>query len=336
MLWRPVMKSFEYFRVHDLKTALQICTIYPNSRFIAGGTDILNLMKESIETPTVLIDINPLNLASIEVTSAGVSIGALAKLSDVAANIHIRQEYPVITHSLESSASPQIRNMATIGGNLLQRTRCPYFRADTSLPCNKRNPGSGCAAQYKHGYTRSQAIFGWTDLCCTTHPSDLAVALVALDAQVQVCSLNEERTIKVCDLYRLPHEAPEQDTILGPNEFITHIQIPASSLAARSIYLKVRERTSYEFAVVSVATALELHGTHVHDARIVLGGVAAMPWRLQSVEQALVGETLTTETLKATLALAFREARPLRDNKFKVEIAQQAILQTFQYAGGAV
>ena len=329
------MKRFEYFRVHDLKAALQICATYPNSRFIAGGTDILNLMKESIETPTALIDINSLNLTSIEVTSAGVSIGALAKLSDVAANIHIRQEYPVITQALEASASPQIRNMATIGGNLLQRTRCPYFRADTPLPCNKRNPGSGCAAQHKHGYTRSQAIFGWTDLCCATHASDVAVALVALDAQVQVRSLNGERTIKMCDLYHLPHEAPERDTILESDEIITHIHIPASSLAAHSTYLKVRERTSYEFAVISVAAALELHGTHIHAARIVLGGVAATPWRLQVVEQALVGGPLTANTLKAALTPAFREARPLRDNNFKVEIAQQAILQALQYAGRA-
>jgi xanthine dehydrogenase YagS FAD-binding subunit len=328
------MKRFEYFCARDLKAALQMYATYPNSRFIAGGTDILNLMKESIETPTALIDINPLNLTCIEETAAGVSIGALARLSDVAANMHIRQEYPAITQALEASASAQIRNMATIGGNLLQRTRCPYFRADTLLPCNKRNPGSGCAARHKHGYTRSQAIFGWTDLCCATHPSDVAVALVALDAQVQVCSLNGERTIKMCDFYRLPYEAPERDTILEADEIITHVHIPASSLAAYSTYLKVRERTSYEFAVVSVAAALELHETHIHAARIVLGGVASIPWRLRVVEQALVGGPFTVDTLKTALTSAFREARPLRDNNFKVEIAQQAILQTLQYAGG--
>jgi xanthine dehydrogenase YagS FAD-binding subunit len=289
-------------------------------------------MKDGIAAPRRLIDINALPLAHIEAGPEGLRLGALARMSDVAAHPVVRRAYPAIAEALELSASPQLRNMASMGGNLLQRTRCPYFRAETELPCNKRHPGTGCAA--REGENRGHAIFGWSDACVATHPSDVAVALAALDATVHVLSPRAERAISVVDLYRLPGNAPEQDTVLAHDELITAIDVPASPLTGRSHYLKVRERSSYEFALVSAAVALAMDGKHIQQARIALGGVAPKPWRLTAAEGALSGVPLEREALRRTIEGAFGAARPLAHNSFKVELAKRTVVRALENAGG--
>jgi xanthine dehydrogenase YagS FAD-binding subunit len=326
------MFPFTYQRATDSQSVIAALAADPEAACIAGGTEILNWMKDGIATPRRLIDINELPLAQIEAGPRGLRLGALARMSDVAAHAAVRHAYPAIAEALELSASPQLRNMASLGGNLLQRTRCPYFRAETALLCNKRRPGTGCAA--REGENRWHAIFGWSSACVATHPSDVAVALAALDATVQVHGPEGERTIPLVDFYRLPDDAPEADTVLGHDELITAIDVPASPLTGRSHYLKVRERSSYEFALVSAAVALQVDGQRIQQTRIALGGVAPKPWRLTAAESALIGMPLEQDALQQVIAGAFSEARPLVHNAFKVELAKRTVLRALENVGG--
>jgi xanthine dehydrogenase YagS FAD-binding subunit len=326
------MLPFTYQRGSDLQSVIAALAADADAACIAGGTELLNWMKDGIAAPRRLLDINDLPLTQIEVGPRGLRLGALARMSDVAAHPAVRHAYPAIAEALELSASPQLRNMASMGGNLMQRTRCSYFRAETDLPCNKRRPGTGCAA--RQGENRGHAIFGWSDACVATHPSDVAVALAALDATVQVRGLRGERTIPLVDFYRLPDDVPEHDTVLAHDELIIAIDVPASPLTSRSHYLKVRERSSYEFALVSVAVALEMDGTHMQQVRIALGGVAPKPWRLTAAEGALVGVPLARDTLRHAVDGAFGVARPLAHNAFKVELAKRTVIRALENVGG--
>ncbi|WP_435174203.1 FAD binding domain-containing protein [Actinacidiphila sp. bgisy145] len=312
-----------YLRVADTSTALAALTQYGRSaRLIAGGTDLVNLIKEGIERPAVLVDIGRLPLDTVQADGNGLRIGALTTMSAAAGDPALRSGYPAVVEALELSASPQIRNAATIGGNLLQRTRCPYYRAETKLPCNKRQPGSGCAA--RSGYDRTLAVIGWSDACRACHPSDLAVALVALNAELTIHSPRGSRTVPLAAFYRLPGETPERDSVLEPDEIVIAVRVPPSPAAACSGYLKVRERAPYEFGLVSAAVAVEADGTMIRDVRICLGGVAARPWRLYEVERYLVGRQLTESVVREALALALADARPLKSNGFKIELARRA------------
>ena len=325
------MRPFAFSRAADIPTAVA-ATAQPGTALIAGGTELVNWMKEGIVVPTRLVDINGLTeLAAIDADPRGLRIGALARMSEVAEHEAVRRDFPAIAEALERSASPQLRNMASMGGNLMQRTRCPYFRAETDLPCNKRRPGSGCAAL--EGEDRSMAIFGWSEHCLATHPSDVAVALAALDAVVHVRNTFGTRQVALVDFYQLPGNAPERDSVLHAGEIIAAIEVPASPLAKRSHYLKVRERASYEFALVSAAVALELDGKRIRQAHIALGGVAPKPWRLTRAEGALAGGSLETSALRTALEESFAEAKPRRHNGFKIELAKRAVIRALQTAG---
>jgi xanthine dehydrogenase YagS FAD-binding subunit len=330
------VQPFSYYRAADLADALAVMHREPDAHPIAGGTELVNWMKEGIVSPAVLIDITALpGLDGIEVTTSGLHIGALARMSDVAAHPEVQRNYPAIAEALLKSASQQLRTMASMGGNLLQRTRCPYFRADVDLPCNKRRPGSGCAAL--DGEDRGLAIFGWSEHCLATHPSDVAVVLAALDAVVHVRTApGVERAIPLVDFFTLPGETPERDNVLERGELIVRIGVPNSAVARRSRYLKVRERASYEFALVSVAAGVELDAEgRIADARVALGGVAHRPWRLFDAERALPGARVGDRAaLRAAIDGAFADARPRRHNGFKVELAKRAVVRTLQMAGG--
>jgi xanthine dehydrogenase YagS FAD-binding subunit len=327
------MENFRYARAADLHSAL-VALSEPSTRALAGGTELLNWMRDGIEAPEQVLDIGGLPLDGIEVSDRGLRLGALARMSDVAAHPAVRRDYPVLVQSLELAASPQLRNLGTMGGNLMQRTRCPYFRSETPLPCNKRTPGSGCAA--RHGENRLHAIFGWSEACVATHPSDLAVALAALDALVHLASATAERTIPATDFHRLPGDQPQRDNLLQPGELITAIEIPATPSSARSYYLKVRERASFEFAMVSAAVTLDLDGRTIRETRIALGGVAHKPWRLTQAERALRGATLEHPAITAAVAGAFDDARPLEQNGFKVTLAKNTVVRAVEHAGGVV
>ncbi|MCX4844616.1 xanthine dehydrogenase family protein subunit M [Streptomyces sp. NBC_00893] len=328
------MHDFGYFRAPDTDTALAVLATAPDARVIAGGTDMVNLLKERIENPALLVDINRVGLCGIHADTSGLHIGALARMSAVLADPAVRRSWPAVAQSLELSASPQLRNAATIGGNLMQRTRCPYFRSETPLPCNKREPGSGCSAA--GGHSRTLAVFGWSESCRATHPSDLAVALSALDAKATVGSVAAERTIPLTAFHRLPGRIPERDTALAADELILSLHIPSPRPAERSGYLKVRDRASYEFALVSVAVALELGGrggNTIQRVRIALGGVAAKPWRLYAAEEALVGIELTPEAMRPAIDLSLADAQPLNDNTFKIELAKRAVVRALVRTG---
>jgi xanthine dehydrogenase YagS FAD-binding subunit len=327
------MQPFVFSRAATLNDAITAIA-ESNTAVIAGGTEMVNWLKEGIVAPARLVDIDRLaGLDRIEADSSGLRIGALARMTDVAEHEAVRRDYPVIAEALLKSASQQLRNMASMGGNLLQRTRCPYFRAETVLPCNKRRPGSGCAAM--EGEDRSLAIFGGSDQCIATHPSDVAVALAALAANVRVQGRAGARTISLVDFHRLPNDTPERETVLAPGELILGIDVPASPVTRRSHYLKLRERESYEFALVSVATAVDLDGRRIREARVALGGVAPKPWRLTAAETALRGVQLDDPAaLRAALEPGFADARPRRHNGFKVELSKRAIIRALQNAGG--
>ena len=329
------MVPFAFERAADTGGAIAALEADPGASLVAGGTELVNWMKERIVTPSRLVDVNRIpGLSGVEARGEGLRIGALARMADVAAHPDVQRDYPAIAEALLRSASQQLRAMASMGGNLMQRTRCPYFRADTELPCNKRRPGSGCAATA--GADRTMAIFGWSEHCLATHPSDVAVALAALDATVTVRGSHGERTVPLTSFHRLPDGQPERDTVLEHGEMIVGIDVPASALARRSWYLKVRERTSYEFALVSVAAGVELDaGSRIADVRIALGGVAPRPWRLEAAEQALKGAPVGDATaLRAALERGFADARPRRHNGFKVELARRAAVRTLRVAGG--
>ena len=328
------MHPFALSRAEDLAQAVAAHAGDRDLAFIAGGTDLLGLIKDHAARPARLLDINGLSgLAQVEpMSGGGLRIGALTRMSDVAADPRVRKRFPVIAESLLSSASGQLRNMASMGGNLLQRTRCAYFRDADDLPCNKRRPGSGCAA--RHALNRNQAIFGWSDACVATHPSDVAVALTALDASVVVEGRLGRRSIALANFHRLPGDTPEHDTVLERGDVVVAIEIPARAESRASHYLKLRDRESYEFALVSVAAAVAIDGRRVRSARLALGGVAAKPWRLDAAEAALRGVSLDDEdALEAAIATAFADARPLTHNGFKVTLARRAALRALQTAG---
>jgi xanthine dehydrogenase YagS FAD-binding subunit len=328
---------FTIERAGDLDEAIAAVEGDPHATVIAGGTELVNWLKEGIATPTRLVDINHLQaMREIEATPDGLRIGALARMADVAGHPAVRSDYRAISESLLRSATQQLRNMASMGGNLMQRTRCPYFRADVELPCNKRRPGSGCSALANED--RTLAIFGWSEHCIATHPSDVAVALAALDATVHVRGSGGDRSVPLVDFHRLPGDEPERDTVLEPGELITAITVPASAVARRSRYLKVRERASYEFALVSVAAAIDLDGHgRIREARLALGGLAPKPWRLTRAETALPGAAIDDGArLRAAIEGAFDDARPGRYNGFKVELAKRAVVRTLRAAGGTV
>jgi xanthine dehydrogenase YagS FAD-binding subunit len=285
------MRPFKYTRSTDPANAVQTASANQTAKFLAGGTNILDLMKEDVERPSELVDISRLNLAQIKSANGGVSIGALAKNTDTANHPLVRRNYPLLSQAILAGASAQLRNMATNGGNLMQRTRCQYFY-DVAMPCNKREPGTGCGAL--EGINRIHAIFGYSDKCVATYPGDMANALYALDAVVRVRGANgQERTIPIQDFHRLPGDTPEKDTNLQHGELIVAIDIPKSNFADKSYYLKVRDRASYAFALVAVAAALETSGSNIKQARVVLGSVAHKPWRSTEAENALAGKPAT-------------------------------------------
>jgi len=329
------MHPFSLSRAGDAAAAIATHAHDPALAFIAGGTDLLGLMKDRAVLPERLLDINGLpDMARIDaLPDGGLRIGALARMSDVAANAEVRRRFPVIAEALLFAASGQLRNMATIGGNILQRTRCPYFRDGDDLPCNKRRPGSGCSAL--RGLNRNHAIFGWSEACVATHASDVAVAFAALDADVIVRGRGGERSIPFGDFHRLPGDTPQRDTALERGDLIVAVEVPAQEAGRASHYLKVRDRQSYEFALVSAAAALATDGRRIRSARLALGGVAHKPWRLTAAETALRGASLDdVEALKSAIATAFADARPLASNGFKVELAQRVTLRALQTAVG--
>jgi len=302
-----------------------------NSAFIAGGTTLLDLMKLEVMNPSRVVDLNPLQLRGIEMLEDGLRIGALEKMSDVARHPQVAANYPVISQALLQSASAQIRNMASIGGNILQRTRCGYFR-DVNTPCNKREPGSGCPAI--SGENRMHAILGTSKSCAATHASDLAVALVALDASIRIQNGSNERLIKLDDFYLLPGDTPDRENQLQPGELITEVRVPRLPWARKSAYLKIRDRESYEFALSSAALALDLDGDRIRDVRIAVGGVGTKPWNLPKVRHALVGKPLNQETFVAAARFAIEGADPLRHNGYKVDLVQRTIVRALKDLGG--
>src|SRR5260221_3523482 len=328
------MHPFAYSRANDAAKAVAAHAGDTQLAFIAGGTDLIGLMKDRATLPGRLLDFNGLpDMAQLEVLpGGGLRIGALAGMSDVAADSDVRGQSRVIAESLLFAASGQLRNMASIGGNIMQRTRCPYFRDEDDLPCNKRRPGSGCSA--RHGLNRNQAIFGWSEACVATNPSDLAVALAALDANVIVRGLSGERSIPFTEFHRLPEGAPERDNILERGDLITAIEVPARREGRGSHYLKVRDRLSYEFALVSAAAAVAMDGRRLSSVRLALGGVAHKPWRLTAAETALRGVSLDeVDALRSAISTSFADARPLAHNGFKDELAQRVALHALQTSG---
>jgi xanthine dehydrogenase YagS FAD-binding subunit len=320
------MKPFDYRRAKDVDGAVAALAGEPNARFLAGGTNLIDLMKLEVMTPDVLVDVRSLTSEQIEdLPGGGVRIGAAVTNSDLAADRKIRSRYPVLSQALLSGASGQLRNLATTGGNLLQRTRCVYFY-DTTTPCNKREPGSGCSAI--EGHHRTHSILGASEHCIATHPSDMAVAMTALEAFVNVHGPNGERRIPIEDLHRLPGDEPERDTTLEHGELITAIDLPPLDFSHTSKYRKVRERASYAFALVSVAAALDVEDRTVRDARIALGGVAHKPWRATKAEEALRGEPVNEATFRAAADIELADAEPLRENAFKVPLARNIITRT--------
>jgi xanthine dehydrogenase YagS FAD-binding subunit len=327
------MHAFDYVRAERIDDVLAALAD-ANTKCLAGGTNLLDLMKGYVEQPARLVDITHLPLRQIEsLPEGGMRIGALVSNSDLANDATVRARYPLLAQALVAGASPQLRNMATVGGNLLQRTRCHYFTDVGFSSCNKRNPGSGCAAL--EGSNRIHAILGASDQCIATHPSDMCVALAALDAVVEARSASGVRRIPMDGFHRLPGTTPQRDTELRHDELITAVLLPASPFAERSRYLKVRDRASYEFALVSVAAGLDMQGDTVRDARLVLGGVAHRPWRAKAAERALVGRVLDDTALAAAATAATEGAHPYRDNAFKVTLAQRAVARALREASRA-
>ena len=330
------MHPFALSRPTDISAAIAAHARDAHLAFIAGGTDLIGLMKDRVILPERLLDINRLpDLAQIEaLPDGGLRIGALARMSEVAADPHVRSRFPVIVESLLFAASGQLRNMATIGGNIMQRTRCTYFRDEDNLPCNKRRPGSGCSARF--GLNRNHAIFGWSDDCVATHPSDLAVALAALDANVLVRGPGGKRSIPFTEFHVLPGNPPV-DNVLDRGDLIVAIEVPPRIEGRASHYFKLRDRESYEFALVSAAAAVAIRAGRIDSARLALGGVAHKPWRLKAAESALRGLSLDdTDALKAAIAASFTDARPLAHNAFKIDLAQRVALRALETAGARI
>jgi len=319
------MNPFRYERASDASTALAMLAQAPEGAFLGGGTNLVDLMKLGVAKPELLIDISHLPYDRVELLADGsVRIGAAVRNGDLAADRTIRTRYPLLAQALLAGASGQLRNLATTGGNLLQRTRCVYFQ-DVSKPCNKREPGSGCPA--REGYHRNLAIFGASEACVATHPSDMAVAMVALDAMVRVLGPSGERSIPLVHFHRLPGDEPQRDTVLDHGELITAVDLPPLAFATRSHYRKVRDRASYAFALVSVAAAIDVVDDMVRDVRIAFGGVAHVPWRARKAEAVLRGARATEEAFRRAADAELADAQPLRENAFKIPLARNTLVR---------
>lgn len=322
------MNPFAYAAARDVAEAIGLLSRSPGARVIAGGTTLLDLMKSGIESPTELVDITALPLREITETADGLAIGALATMAEVAADRRVGERCPLIAEALLAGATPQLRNMATIGGNLLQRTRCDYFRDPGFPACNKRAPESGCDALL--GENRKHAVLGTSDRCIATHPSDLAVALVALDATVRLAGPGGERAVAIADFHLLPGDTPDRESALEPGELVVAVEVPSPPPAARSTYVKVRDRASFEFALVSVAVLLEIEGSSIRSARVALGGVATKPWRSREAEDVLVGAGITEAVFRSAAHEALRDARPREHNAYKVELARRTLVRALR------
>ena len=327
------METFNYVKAPSIDKALASAT---RAKFIAGGTTLVDLMKLSVETPRTLVDINLLPLDKIEkLPDGGLRIGAMVRNSDLAWNQDVQKSYPVLSQAILSGASPQLRNMATTGGNLLQRTRCAYFREPSAgtpggYGCNKRTPGTGCAAM--EGFHRTHAILGISDHCIATHPSDMCVAMVALEAVIDVEGPKGKRTIPIADFHKLPGETPHIENALEPDELVTFVDLPKPVAGARSVYLKLRDRASYEFALASAAVVVRVEGGRIRYARVAMGGVGTKPWRSHEAETALMGKTPSQEVFRAAAEAALAKARPRTDNAFKVELANRCMVRALKTA----
>lgn len=319
------MINFEYTRANNIADAVRQIAANSSAKFIAGGTNLLDLMKEDVEQPTHLIDISHLPLTKVEETAdGGLRIGALVPNSDLAWHPLVAKRYPMLGSAILAGASAQLRNMASTGGNLLQRTRCFYFY-DTVTPCNKRDPGSGCSAI--KGFNRINAILGTSEACIATHPSDMCVALAVLEAKVHVAGPSGERSIAFADFHRLPGDTPQRDTNLNSNEIITAIELPPQGFSKNYTYLKIRDRLSYAFALVSIAAGLEMDGKTIRQARFALGGVAHKPWRDQTAESLLNGQLATPENFLRAANHLLRDAKGYEHNAFKIELARRTIVR---------
>jgi xanthine dehydrogenase YagS FAD-binding subunit len=328
------VKTFDYLAPTDVSEALQAITTRPGARFLGGGTNLVDLVREGIEAPDTMIDVTRLGLDTVEEPpGGGLRIGAGVRNSHLAEHSLVRTRFPVVTQALLSGASGQLRNLATVGGNLLQRTRCLYFY-DGAAACNKREPGAGCAAV--GGFNRMGAVLGASEHCVAVHPSDLCVALTALDAEIEVRSARDTRRIPIGEFHRLPGDTPHRETSLAPDELITAVELPELPLAATSCYRKVRDRASYAFALVSVAGALEVRDGVVHGVRLALGGVAHKPWRAHAAEQALVGEPATDEAFRAAAQAELAGAVGASDNQFKIGLAERTIVAVLRRLRDAV
>jgi xanthine dehydrogenase YagS FAD-binding subunit len=324
------VKPFTYVRPADAKAAVAAAGA-GGASFLAGGTTLVDLMRLEVMSPSALVDLGQLPLTEIAPRGDGLRIGAMARNSDVAIHAVVVERYPLLAQALLAGASQQVRNMATVGGNLMQRTRCPYFR-DPAVPCNKRAPGSGCSAL--DGYTRSHAILGTSSQCIATHPSDMCVALVALDAVVHTRGGGRERAIPIGEFHTLPGDRPDVETALEQGELITHVELPASPFAAHARYVKVRDRAAFAFALASAAVGLDVADGKIRAARVALGGVATKPWRSLEAEQALVGQAPSRATFERAGAAAIVDPKPRRDNAFKVGLAKNTIVRALELAWG--
>ncbi len=328
------MINFQYVRATDVADAVHQISADPTAKFIAGGSNLIDLMKYDVERPSRLIDITQLPLKSVEETAdGGVRIGALVLNSDLAYHPLITARYPLLASAILAGASAQLRNMASTGGNLLQRTRCYYFY-DTATPCNKREPGSGCSAI--GGLNRMHAILGTSEACIATHPSDMCVALAALDAKVHAAGPAGVRAIAFSDFHRLPENTPQHDTNLQPNEIVTAVELPARGFTANYTYLKIRDRLSYAFALVSVAAALELQGDTIMEARLALGGVAHKPWRDPTAEAVLRGQAANQATFIRAADVFLHDAKAFEHNAFKINLARRAIVRALIQAAAGI
>lgn len=323
------MINFQYLRTTSTKSALSLLTKDKNSKFLAGGTNLIDLMKRGVTAPEKLIDINHVPLKQIELVGDKIIIGALASNTAVAENALVKEKLPLLAMALNAGASAQLRNVATVGGNMMQRTRCGYFY-DTEMPCNKRQPGSGCGAI--GGFNRMHAIFGTSDKCIAVHPSDMCVALVALDAVAVLASTKGERKVLFKDFHRLAGDTPQLDNNLKSDEMIVRLEIQVNNLAKNSNYLKVRDRASYAFALVSVAAALEISNNKISDVRLAMGGVAHKPWRLTASENFLKGKEPSLENFEQAAKLAMADAKGFGENDFKLQMAPNTIIEALTVA----
>lgn len=317
------MQEFRYRQAKTVEGAVRA-----GGTYLAGGTTLVDLMKLNVLQPAAVVDVNPLPLAQVEsLPGGGLRIGAMVRNSDLANHEAVKRDYAVLSEALLSGASPQLRNMATTGGNLLQKTRCYYYR-DTNYACNKREPGSGCSAI--DGFNRIHAVLGGSADCVATHPSDMAVAMMALEATVHTQGASGERAIALKDFYLLPGTTPDKENVLAPGELITHVTLPAPASGTRSHYLKLRDRAQYEFALASAAVVVQLRGRHVERVRIALGGVGTRPWRSPEAERALEGREATTENFRRAAEAALAQAKPLKYNAFRIELAKRALVRVLE------